>query len=103
MTLSITTPKRGEERSSTRRPSIYRKESRRIGEADPPMRGNHPGSLSYFGLGFFDEHHRDAVDDRVEDPTARTAQMVGLYELDLGVAFRARQDFEQLFRDHARM
>ena len=28
-------------------PSIYRKESRRVGEADPPMRGNHPGSLSF--------------------------------------------------------
>src|SRR6202165_2900698 len=31
-------------------PSIYRKESRHVGEADLPMRGNHPGSLSHFLL-----------------------------------------------------
>jgi hypothetical protein len=29
--------------------------------------------------------------------------VVWLFELDLRVAFRARQDFEQLCRDHARM
>ena len=55
------------------------------------------------GLSFFDQHHWDAVDDRVQDLAVRTAQLIGLLEFDLRVALRARQDFEQLLRDHPRM
>jgi hypothetical protein len=36
-----------------------RKESRRAGEAGPPMRGNHPGSLSFV----FDEAGNNRVDE----------------------------------------
>jgi len=63
-----------------------------------------PGSLLYFfGLGFFDEHYWDAVDDRVEDLALRAAQVIRFLELHLRVAFRAREDFEQFLRDHERM
>src|SRR2546429_8749010 len=55
------------------------------------------------GFAFFDQHHRDAVDDRVEHLAVRAAQLVGLLELHLRVAFRAGQDFEQFLRDHPRM
>ena len=49
-----------------------------------------------FGLGLFDQHHRDAVNDRVQDLAVGAAQLIRFLELDLGVAFRARQNFEQL-------
>jgi hypothetical protein len=39
---------------------------------------------------FFDEHYRDAFDDRVEDFARWAPKLVRFFELDLGVAFRAR-------------
>jgi hypothetical protein len=59
--------------------------------------------LIQLGLSLFDQHHGDPVDDRIEDLALRTAELVGLLELHLGVAFRARQDFQQFLRDHPRM
>ena len=47
MTLSSRTANRREEGQLNRVPSIYRRESSPVGEADRAMRGNHPGSLSY--------------------------------------------------------
>ena len=54
-------------------------------------------------LGLFDEHHRDAVDDRVEDLALRTTQVVRLLELHFRVAFWTGEDFEKFLGDHARM
>src|ERR1700730_8385181 len=49
ITLYLTTPSVAWRSLLKQSPSIYRKESSRVGEADPAMRGNHPGSLSYVG------------------------------------------------------
>ena len=56
-----------------------------------------------FGFGFFYEHHGDVVDYRVEDFALRTAQVIWLLWLYLRVAFGASENFEEFFRDHARM
>ena len=46
-TLSSRPAKRRYEWLLKKVPTIYRKESRPVGGADRPMRGNHLGSLSY--------------------------------------------------------
>src|SRR5260370_40979678 len=51
-------------------------------------------------LSFFDEQDRDAVDDRIKDFAARAAKVVRLLELELGGAFRTRENLEQFLRDH---
>ena len=61
------------------------------------------GRLRRLRLTLFDQHHRNAIDDRVEDFAVRAAQMVGLLELHFRVAFGTGEDFEQFFGDHARM
>ena len=52
------------------------------------------------GLGLLNQHDWDAVDDWVQDLALGASEMVGLFELHLGVAFGASEDFEQLLRDH---
>src|SRR3989442_13737442 len=52
---------------------------------------------------FFDEQHRDAVDDRVEDLAVGAAEGVGLLELELGMALGTGENLEQFLRDHAFM
>lgn len=59
--------------------------------------------LIQLGLSLFNQHHRNSIDDRIQDLAVRTAELVGLLELHLGVALGARQDFEQFLRDHPRM
>ena len=54
-------------------------------------------------LRFFDQHHRNAVDDGIQHFALRAAQVVWLFELDFRVAFRAGKDFEKFRRDHWRM
>ena len=51
----------------------------------------------------FDQHHRDAVHDRVANLAVRAAQDVGLAELNPRVAPGAREDLEQLLRNHSQM
>ena len=58
------------------------------------------GSLG-LRLAFFYEQHRDAVDDRIEDFAVRAPEVVRLLQLQLGMAPGARQNLEQLLRDHA--
>ena len=59
--------------------------------------------LGLFWLRLFYEQHRDAVDDRIEDLALRAAEAVRSFQLQLGVALWARQNLEQLLRDHAPM
>jgi hypothetical protein len=63
-----------------------------------PLRG-----LFWLRFSFFDEEDRDSVDDRVENLAVRAAEVVGLFQLQPGMALGARQDFEQFARDHLRM
>jgi hypothetical protein len=63
---------------------------------------NH-GARLFLRLGLFNQHHRDAVDDRIAHLAVGTTQLVWFLELHARVAFRARQDFEQFLRDHPRM
>ena len=58
------------------------------------------GSL-FLWFAFFDEQHRDSVDDRIEDLAVRAPEVVRLLQLQLGVALGASQNLEQLWRDHA--
>ena len=58
------------------------------------------GSLLLW-FAFFDEQHRDSVDDRIEDLAVRAPEVVRLLQLQLGVAPGAGQYLEQLLRYHA--
>ena len=62
------------------------------------------GSLGFrLRLSFFDEQDGDAVHDRIQDFAVRTAKVVRLLELELGVAFGTGENLEQFLRDHAFM
>ncbi len=56
-----------------------------------------------FCFRLFDQHHRDAVDYWIQDLALRTAEAVRLFELHLGVTFRAGEDLEKFLGDHERM
>jgi hypothetical protein len=74
-----------------------------------PLRGELPtwwgAESALFGFGFplFDQQHRNAVDDGIKDLAVRAAKVVGLFELELGVALGTGQNLEQFLRDHAFM
>src|SRR5712691_9589617 len=60
-------------------------------------------SLIQFRLPVLDEQDRNAVDDWVEDLAVRAPEVVGLLELELGVALGTGQNLEQFLRDHGFM
>src|SRR5947209_1888691 len=74
-TMPYASPKRRTEWLPRQDPTVYRKESRPVGEADRPMRGNHLGFLSCKDNGFA-EVGVAGLEGRLGDPVLPADRIV---------------------------